>query len=278
MTYRNMLAPLDRGPGARYRLEAAMVLGDRFSCPVVGTFLASSRLPDYMFSEVVSPMPQELVEAYIKAHGERIAAASGDAKGLFTGVAGKERQTRWIDLNGGGVEELAACARVHDLTILPPVIRPAFIDAEFSAAQIGMASGGPVLILKHGGYSLDLGGSVLIAWKGSREASRALRDAWPFLERAREIHFLMVGRGQAAPDGELLEQLLRDHGCCDPHIHLEESDSIPVEDLIRLHAAKTGASLIVLGLYGHSRLQEFVLGGVSRDLLIDPPMPLLMSH
>jgi nucleotide-binding universal stress UspA family protein len=51
-----------------------------------------------------------------------------------------------------------------------------------------------------------------------------------------------------------------------------------VADTIRLHVAQTGADMVVMGLYGHSQLQEMVLGGVTRELLNDPPMPLLISH
>ena len=75
-----------------------------------------------------------------------------------------------------------------------------------------------------------------------------------------------------------MQRQLQDHGCPAAHFHFEEAGDTPVEHVLRLHVGRTGADLVVFGLYGHSRLREFVVGGVSRSMLFDPPMPLLMSH
>jgi nucleotide-binding universal stress UspA family protein len=278
MSYRNILVQVDRSVSGRRRVEAAIALGHRFGCPVTGAFLASSRLPPFSFTDVAAPIPQEVVDSILRELVERASSASAAAHALFADAAGKSPNTRWADLSGDNSDALIACARRHDLTVLPPVISPAFGETDFAAADIGMASGGPVLILKQGGYPATFGASILIAWKESREAMRAIRDAWPFLEGAREIHFLRVGPREDGEIDAFMRQLLKDHGCVEPRLHVEENDEIPVGDLVRLHVGKTGADLVVMGLYGHSRMREFILGGVSRELLSDPPMPLLMSH
>lgn len=278
MTYKNILVHVDATAGGELRIAAATALGARFGCPLTGAFVASSRLPDYMFADVVSLMPQDVLDGYLKECVERIEVASNTGRATFSRIAGLAPKTRWVDVNGDSKDDLVACARRHDLVILPPLIEPAFSSVRFTAAEIGMASGGPVLVLKHGGYPVDFGKKILIAWKESREAVRALRDAWPFLETAAEVHFLKIGQGGGAEVDSLMRQLLKDHGCVTPRMHVDENDVSPVEDLIRLHVGRAGADLVVLGLYGHSRLQELMLGGVSRNLLADPPMPLLVSH
>jgi nucleotide-binding universal stress UspA family protein len=184
----------------------------------------------------------------------------------------------WLDIDGDNASALIACARRHDLAVLPPEMKPALSDNVITAAEIGMASGGPVLVLKHGGYPIDFGKKILVAWKDSRESARALRDAMPFLSRAEEIHFLTVSRSGEAELDELLQRHLHVHGCGQAKLVVDRNEEVAVPDLIRRHVGVVGADMVVLGLYGHSRLQEIMLGGVSRDLLRDMPMPLLMSH
>jgi nucleotide-binding universal stress UspA family protein len=184
----------------------------------------------------------------------------------------------WLSVNGDTAAPLAACARRHDLTILPPEMTPAFGKTVIRAAEVGMASGGPVLVLKHGGFPMDFGRKILVAWNDSRESARALRDAWPFLEPAEEIHFLTVSRRGEAELDDVLQRHLHSHGCRTAKLTVDRNDESPIGNVICRHVGIVGADMVVLGLYGHSRLQEMVLGGPSRDLLHDTPMPLFMSH
>lgn len=278
MTYKNILVHVDGTAAAEHRVEAAVAMSKRFGCPVTGAFVSSSPFREYVFDGAGMPMPQQALEEYLEECTRQVEAASRAARGAFANATDQRPDARWVDLNGDSKDDLVRCARRHDLTILPPTISPAFGDVTYNAGEIGMASGGPVLILKHGGYPIDFGRNILIAWNDSRESTRALRDAWPFLETAKSIHFLKVGRGSDRELDSAMRQLLKDHGCPEPRIHVDENDESAVEDLIRLYTGRTGADLAVLGLYGHSRLQEIVFGGVSRDLLSNPPIPLLMSH
>lgn len=279
MTYRNILVHVDQSPGAQARIASAAALSSRFRCPVTGMFLRSNRIPGNLLSEAATPMPQDVLDGYLDERMQVIEQASASAKEAFlAGLGAASKMSRWLDVNGDSPDEPIACARHHDLVIVPPRMTPSHGDAGITAAQIGMASGGPVLVLKHGGFPTDFGRKILVAWNDSREAVRALHDAWPFLETATEIHFLTVGRGRNHELDALLVRQLQDHLCPAAQLHVDENDEAPVEDLIRLHVGRTGADMVVMGLYGHSRLREFVLGGVSRSLLTDPPMPLFLSH
>lgn len=276
--YRSILVHVDSSPAARTRVAAAAELATRFACTLTGAFLSSSRLPKYLVGDVLTPVPQDVLEGYARERETAVEAASKAAREVFAAGIPRGVRSHWLNIDGDSDDQLIACAKRHDLVILPPQIAPAFTDHVIPAARVGMASGGPVLVLKHGGFPIPFGKKVLIAWNESREAVRAVRDAWPLLETASEIHFLQVGAAATRELDALMQRQLADHGCPPAQLHVDESGDTVVEDVIRLHVGRTGADLVVLGLYGHSRLRELVMGGVSRSLLSDPPMPLIMSH
>ncbi|MDP3739233.1 MAG: universal stress protein [Hyphomonadaceae bacterium] len=278
MTYRNILVQIDNSTSARARVAAAISLALRFKCAVTGVFLKSEFVPNYIVGEGMV-LPSENVEAFIEERREETNKAMLAARRVFDEAArGACIPFHWLDINGDSPADLIDCARRHDLAILPPEMKAVFSQTVITAAEIGMASGGPVLVLKHGGYPAEFGRKILVAWKDSRESARALRDAWPFLAQAEEIHFLAVSPHGEAELDHLLQRHLHVHGCKEARLVVDRNDEAPVADLIRRQVGIVGADLVVLGLYGHSRLREMVLGGVSRDLLRDIPMPLLVSH
>jgi nucleotide-binding universal stress UspA family protein len=140
-------------------------------------------------------------------------------------------------------------------------------------------SGRPVLVVPYiqkAALKLD---RVLVCWNGSRNAARAVGDAMPFLHRAKAVEVLIVtgegGTGDEIPGADIGEHLAR-HGL---KIDVERVASRgEVSDMILSHAADAGADLLVMGGYGHSRLREFILGGVTRGILRTMTVPVLMAH
>jgi nucleotide-binding universal stress UspA family protein len=134
-----------------------------------------------------------------------------------------------------------------------------------------------VPFIQKGGVKLD---RVLVAWDGSRAATRAIGDAMPFLEKAKQVEVVIVGnkppKSDEAPGADLGQHLAR-HGIKTTVKRITAPD-IDVQSAILSHAADSSADLIVMGGYGHSRLREFVLGGVTRGLLESMTVPVLMSH
>lgn len=120
--------------------------------------------------------------------------------------------------------------------------------------------------------------TVLVAWNDSREALRAVRGALPFLRRAEEIEIVVIGPRESslAPAEELAVMLARQGAGTDITSLAREADSVP--DLLRQRVKDLGAGMLVMGAYGHSRFREYLMGGVSRNLLSDPPVPLLVGH
>jgi nucleotide-binding universal stress UspA family protein len=177
-------------------------------------------------------------------------------------------------------EQAIAHARYADLIVLGAARRSRDAEAKLFAGLL-MAGGRPLILVPPEAETREPG-HVVIAWKPTREASRALHDAMPLLQRARSIDLLMVeGDYKSSPRGEpadvhVLAHLAR-HGLDVTLVrrnHVENSTG----DTILAHARESGADLIVAGGYSHARAVELVFGGVTRTLLERASVPVLFSH
>jgi nucleotide-binding universal stress UspA family protein len=144
-------------------------------------------------------------------------------------------------------------------------------------ASLLLESGRPLLLIPPGFQWRPIK-RVLIAWQPKREATRALHDAMPFLHAADSVEVLQVEEGGDALRGADIGTHLARHGLkVEVVVGPEHSDSVAMT--LTQHAQQTGADLIVAGGYGHSRLREWVMGGVTRELLSSTcPLPILFSH
>jgi len=170
---------------------------------------------------------------------------------------------------------LVEYARLRDLTILP-----ASSDQWYAEAVI-FGSGRPTLILpaspKRRPFQL---GTVAVAWDFSRAAARAISDAMPMLELAKQVRIVTVINEKALDtrrSGEELAKNLSRHGI---NVVLDKVDAKgnPIGEVLESWTSSQGADLLVMGAYGHSKWREFVLGGATRSLLSKPPLPILLSH
>ena len=120
----------------------------------------------------------------------------------------------------------------------------------------------------------------MVCWDGGRAAARAIRDAMPFLRRAGRIEVVIVTNERGKQDqierADIGAHLSR-HGLNVAVKRMPLGD-VDVADMLLSHAADEEVDFIVMGGYGHSRLREFVLGGVTRSLLRTMTVPVLMSH
>jgi nucleotide-binding universal stress UspA family protein len=147
-------------------------------------------------------------------------------------------------------------------------------------AELILLSGRPVLLAPPSGGTLAAE-AVIVAWRDTREARRALADALPFMQGAREVVVMEVCAEDQFGDAEsrtfAVVQGLKRHGVeARAKVVIGSPDQIAAE--LDIAAGVAGADLIVAGGYGHSRLGEWVFGGVTRDLLQGPERFLLMSH
>jgi len=141
-------------------------------------------------------------------------------------------------------------------------------------------SGRPVIIVPYvhrAPLKLD---RVMISWDGSRPATRAIADSMPLLKRAEHVEVVIVGNERGKQDeveGADIGRHLARHGL-NIGVQRISHDKIDIADALLSHAADSNADLIVMGGYGHSRVREFVLGGVTQSTLHSMTVPVLMSH
>jgi nucleotide-binding universal stress UspA family protein len=161
---------------------------------------------------------------------------------------------------------------------------PHFAFATDLLTTVVLSSGRPLLLIPYIGARDTLGENVLIAWDGSKEATRAVADAMPFLESARHVRVVAVNRerngdpgSDAASASARLAAWLAGHGV-NAEISCDDIADVGIADWLLSRAADSDCDLIVMGGYGHARVREVVLGGVTRSMLHSMTVPLLMSH
>jgi nucleotide-binding universal stress UspA family protein len=174
---------------------------------------------------------------------------------------------------------VSASARLHDLTVVlqPEPERDTFDN--IMPQEILFESGGPVLFIPYTHKGPLEAKRIGIAWDGSRLAARALRDAAPFLTRAQAITIISINELQAPPEAsaKALSAHLARYGAT-VRFQQMDADRADIQPSILSIAADDGLDLMVMGGYGHSRLQERILGGVTRGMIQSMTVPTLMSH
>ena len=199
--------------------------------------------------------------------GARRAGVSSDARALSASLA-------------GSADRFAAIARRFDLAVVGQAEPDRAAPTELIAEGALFSSGRPVLVVPYiqkAGLTLD---RVMVCWDASRNAARAIADAMPFLKRARAIDVVIVASERLKSDeipGADIGQHLARHGLTVEVKRIVAPDT-DVASTILSHAADTAADFIVMGGYGHSRLREFIWGGVTRGILSAMTLPTLMSH
>ena len=145
------------------------------------------------------------------------------------------------------------------------------------AAAVATQGQAPVLAVPETLHQLKLDAPMLIAWNGSPEAAAAMRSSLPLLKLASEVQLLEVEEKIAVYPRDMAARYLARHGV-EAEIVQRRPINETVAETIERAAGKLGASMIVMGAYGHSRLREFLLGGVTRHLLGECSLPLLLAH
>lgn len=143
-------------------------------------------------------------------------------------------------------------------------------------------TGRPVLLVPYAGRPSASVERVIIAWNGRRESARAVFDSLPFLIGAKEVEVFIVDptdtRDQSAPyAGSEIAATIARHGV-NVKVVIEKSAGVPIGSLIENRVSDSGADLVVMGAYGHSRLREIIFGGTTKTLLESMPAMTLMSH
>jgi nucleotide-binding universal stress UspA family protein len=175
---------------------------------------------------------------------------------------------------------LGPMARMHGLTIVSqPEPKQGSFDNRIPQ-ELLLQSGGPVLFIPYTFHGAFGAARIGICWDGSRAAARALRDAMPFLYQADALTTISMNENGTVPveaSQQRLGESLARLGLPSKAISLDV-ERANIQSAILSIAADEGLDLLVMGGYGHSRLQETILGGVTREMLRSMTVPTLMSH
>jgi nucleotide-binding universal stress UspA family protein len=194
---------------------------------------------------------------------------------------GISAESRRLDVSlAGAAQTFGRIARRFDLSMVRQA-EPGKSPLEELVIEAALFDAGrPVLVVPYiqkAPLALD---RVLVCWDGGRSAARAVGDAMPFLRHAKAVEVLVVqgdaGKSDEIPGADVGEHLAR-HGLKVDVERIVATEG-KVGDTILSHAADAGADFLVMGGYGHSRLREFILGGVTRGILGTMTVPVLMSH
>ncbi len=276
MTFATLMACLRLGRPNADLLAITGGLAERFQASVIG--VATRQPVQVMFSGGLVP------EALIEQEAEEFQGEVDSLEAEFRGaLVGRARDLQWrskVEL-GPLSEYIANEARSADL-VITDFDRGGSFSHPSSNVDVGdllMRVGRPVLVAPAGANDLKLE-RALVGWKETPEARRAVLDALPLLKAAGSVAVVEIaGEAELEAARFRLEDVvtwLARHGVAAEPI----ADGSRVDDAGRLKtmARERGADLIVAGAFGHSRLREWVFGGVTRDLLLRSDRFTLLSH
>jgi nucleotide-binding universal stress UspA family protein len=224
---------------------------------------------------------QAAMRQLIEHHAASESAAAAAASQSFATVSTREDISfEFRFLRHGEANEGAAMNALHSDLVIVGGPRLEGLPREWSAESLLLATGVPFLLLPEH-WTGAAAAHVIVAWNASREARRAIADALPLLVGARSVTILVVDPEKNARHGEQpgadVALYLSRHGA---KVSVEQvrSNGGPVADVILGFAERHKSDLIVVGAYSHSRTSEMIFGGVTRRLLRDAAVPLLVSH
>lgn len=257
--------------------DFAISVADTFQSHVLGVaFSYEPIIP----GTVMGGIPPEFIEAQ-RAESDKRAKAAVSRFEQAAKRAGISFESLIVSASiSGAADKLGRLGRRFDLVVVGQPEREKAVPEEVVDEGVLFDSGRPVIFvpfIQKAGLKLD---RVMVCWDGSRAATRAIADALPFLRKAKQVEIVMVANGRSKSDeipGADLGQHLARHGL-KVEVKRITSPDIDVASTILSYAADSSADMIVMGGYGHSRLREFILGGVTRGLLESMTVPALMSH
>jgi nucleotide-binding universal stress UspA family protein len=273
MSYKSILVQILETDEADECLRLAVNLANLFESRVIGVGAEPFQIPataeyGYIDGALYQQM-QDDIRARLKNAEARFHKLVGTVKGGISCLTEMDYPETVI----------ARHARAADLVIASrPTDRRPYAVAKPSA--IMMEAGRPVLLPPKGRDGLSLK-NIVVAWKDTREARRAVADALPFLKQAKTVN--IVGVVESSDYADSPSPLKDVAAYLDRHGIYSETETVTadkkaISECLHNAAERHGADLIVSGAYGHSRLREWVFGGVTSDFIDGIPKFVLFSH
>lgn len=281
MSLKDILVHVDHTRGCEERIHAALKLADLHDAHLTALYIITRPvIPTYIIAQ--------LGQDVLKAQEDAANKLAQDMKKMFEGLSAQYTvKTEWRNAEGDLIEQVLLHARYCDLTVLGQ--RDPDADDEAPGASempdaILLRSGRPIIVIPYVGTFKTLGKHVMVAWDGSRLATRAVNDAIPVMKGAKKVDVLAVNpqdanriqKHGAVPGADMALHLAR-HDIKAEAEHIA-SGELSAGDTLLSYAADSSIDLIVMGGYGHNRWREVVLGGVTRHMLQHMTVPVFMTH
>ncbi|RXH03448.1 universal stress protein [Bradyrhizobium vignae] len=277
MTYATVMVSLALDQPNEPRLEVAGELAERFEAAIVGVAAAQFAPPLYFTDSAEAQGLIDEGEASIK---RRLAGLEAEFRAATKNRGGHAQWRSALDFPARFVLAQARCADI----VVSGARSPAFSDAfaRASPKDLVMQVGRPLLVVPDTVNWLDLR-NVLVAWKDTPEARRAVADALPLLRKARDVTIAMIpeqgdDRSVAIAGVTDVADWLARHGITATARICEGAPNESAAAQLERVAGDLGAGLIIAGAYGHSRFRELILGGVTQHLVTQSARSVLLSH
>jgi nucleotide-binding universal stress UspA family protein len=275
MPYKHLLVPLAGSLSDLRALECAAAVARKFAGHVDAVHAAGD--PRDAIPFVGEGASGALVEQIVVAAEKDLNRRSAAARACFENWS-KTAGVSCALLEPAGSEEdsIMHGGRFSDLIVLPRPVEDEAIASTVAFETALLETGRPVLIAPPVG-PIDFGKPVAFAWNGSREAARALGAGLPFMAGASKIVAIVAGKNVAENDAKPLEAYMARQGL---KIEIARADvpTIQAGPHVLAEARRHGCGLLVMGAYTHSRLRQLVFGGVTRHILQNADLPVLMAH
>lgn len=272
-TPKSILLHLDGSTRTAERVELARRLADAFDAQVTGMPCTISALMRYPFALEGAAEAIAIMRESDKVARDRMYAS-------FTAHAAGSHRMHWTEPESDAPWGFARRALYADLVIVGQRDREDPMASELPGdflPSLLVESGRPALVLPYAGPLEPLGDTVLLAWKETPEAARAVSAALPWLRKASRVHAVCYG-DEADASLKKLQGYLAAQGIAGISLHDGGNEEGDAGDRLLSLAADVGADLLVMGCYGHSRAREWILGGATRTILESMTLPVLMSH
>ena len=281
MTLKNIGVFVDATPEGERRIDLAATLAHQCGVHLAAIHVVSAVRPEYRSDYYV--IGEKAIRALLVERKAADEAATSNVRRRFEAISAKrDLSAEFRVIRRGGPDEDLTLSSLHSDLVVVGQRELQELKGYASPEKLLLSSGAPILVIPSGWKSESIGNRILVGWNASREARRAVADALPFLVAASSVTLLVVdseqraGRHGEEPGADIALYLAR-HGA---HVEVEQafSQGAPVADIILSCAAERGVDLIVIGAYSHARPVEMMFGGVTRTLLKEAPVPVLMSR
>jgi nucleotide-binding universal stress UspA family protein len=287
MALKDLLVYVDQSQHVSERLRLAADLARRHHSRLTALYVRELS-PAQLHEQSVAELGQGSAEAITRTNRSIRQSIDESVGRLRSALEDLEREhgleVEWRCLDGVAATLVPQHARFADLCILSQDTSAVATATGYTfSEQLLFVTGRPVVFVPAQGSFDTLGRHILVAWNSSRASTRAVNDALPLIERAEKVTLLAVNPAEfaerygALPPEQMVEHLRR-HGASVEGIWLNNIPTGAIADAVLAEAHKLGADLIVAGAFGHPRLWEKMLGGVTRDLLARMNLPVLMSY